>query len=159
MLPLNVCVTTSLPAPSVGINTDLLERLQLPVPDQERSSYSQVLVERLIRVMSQAAQPGKHTFTFLHITHTQYGILHFPSAFIHVFLLCLDGKVRLATMELSCLLLKQSVLPGNHCVIKDVHLACLEVQHTQTCPHCSHSCSPVSLRLSLPQTNENVGLE
>uniref|UniRef100_A0A7N6AHR9 C-type lectin domain containing 16A n=1 Tax=Anabas testudineus TaxID=64144 RepID=A0A7N6AHR9_ANATE len=71
---------------SKGINRDLLERLQLPVPDQERSSYSLVLVERLIRVMSQAAQP--------------------------------DGKVRLATLELSCLLLKQS--------------------HTQTCTYCSH---------------------
>uniref|UniRef100_A0A3B4YFX4 C-type lectin domain containing 16A n=1 Tax=Seriola lalandi dorsalis TaxID=1841481 RepID=A0A3B4YFX4_SERLL len=80
---------------SKGINRDLLERLQLPVPDQERSSYSLVLVERLIRVMSQAAQP--------------------------------DGKVRLATLELSCLLLKQSVLSGNHCIIKDVHLACLEI--------------------------------
>nr|XP_046271148.1 protein CLEC16A isoform X2 [Scatophagus argus] len=79
---------------SKGINRDLLERLQLPVPDQERSSYSLVLVERLIRVMSQAAQP--------------------------------DSKVRLATLELSCLLLKQSVLSGNHCIIKDVHLACLE---------------------------------
>uniref|UniRef100_A0A8D3D2Q2 C-type lectin domain containing 16A n=1 Tax=Scophthalmus maximus TaxID=52904 RepID=A0A8D3D2Q2_SCOMX len=79
---------------SKGINCDLLERLQLPVPDQERSSYSLVLVERLIRVMSQAAQP--------------------------------DGKVRLATLELSCLLLKQSVLSGNHCIIKDVQLACLE---------------------------------
>ncbi|XP_049924531.1 protein CLEC16A isoform X2 [Epinephelus moara] len=79
---------------SQGINRDLLERLQLPVPDQERSSYSLVLVERLIRVMSQAAQP--------------------------------DGKVRLATLELSCLLLKQSVLSGNNCIIKDVHLACLE---------------------------------
>ncbi|XP_070836941.1 protein CLEC16A isoform X1 [Chaetodon trifascialis] len=79
---------------SKGINRDLLERLQLPVPDQERSSYSLVLVERLIRVMSQAAQP--------------------------------DGKVRLATLELSCLLLKQSVLSGSQCIIKDVHLACLE---------------------------------
>ncbi|XP_058508584.1 protein CLEC16A isoform X2 [Solea solea] len=79
---------------SKGINLDLLERLQLPVPDQERSSYSLVLVERLIRVMSHAAQP--------------------------------DGRVRLATLELSCLLLKQSVLSGNHCIIKDVHLACLE---------------------------------
>ncbi|XP_029944671.1 LOW QUALITY PROTEIN: protein CLEC16A [Salarias fasciatus] len=79
---------------SKGINCDLLERLQLPVPDQERSSYSLVLVERLIRVMNQAAQP--------------------------------DGKVRLATLELSCLLLKQSVLSGSHCIIKDVHLACLE---------------------------------
>uniref|UniRef100_A0A672YDE1 C-type lectin domain containing 16A n=1 Tax=Sphaeramia orbicularis TaxID=375764 RepID=A0A672YDE1_9TELE len=85
---------------SKGINRDLLERLQLPVPDQERSSYSLVLVERLIRVMSQAAQP--------------------------------DGKVRLATLELSCLLLKQSVLSGSHCIIKDVHLACLEVHSTQT---------------------------
>lgn len=79
---------------SKGINRDLLERLQLPVPDQERSSYSVVLVERLIRVMNQAAQP--------------------------------DGKVRLATLELSCLLLKQSVLSGSCCIIKDVHLACLE---------------------------------
>ncbi|XP_040013071.1 protein CLEC16A isoform X2 [Xiphias gladius] len=79
---------------SKGINQDLLERLQLPVPERERSSYSLVLVERLIRVMSQAAQP--------------------------------DGKVRLATLELGCLLLKQSVLSGNHCIIKDVHLACLE---------------------------------
>ncbi|XP_077395610.1 protein CLEC16A isoform X2 [Festucalex cinctus] len=79
---------------SKGINRDLLERLQLPVPDQERSSYSLVLAERLIRVMSQAAQP--------------------------------DGRVRLATLELSCLLLKQSVLSGSPCLIKDVHLACLE---------------------------------
>uniref|UniRef100_A0A1A7YR49 C-type lectin domain family 16, member A n=1 Tax=Iconisemion striatum TaxID=60296 RepID=A0A1A7YR49_9TELE len=79
---------------SRGVNRDLLERLQLPVPDQERSSYSVVLVERLIRIMNQAAQP--------------------------------DGKVRLATLELSCLLLKQSVLSGIHCIIKDVHLACLE---------------------------------
>uniref|UniRef100_A0A3Q2YGJ0 C-type lectin domain containing 16A n=1 Tax=Hippocampus comes TaxID=109280 RepID=A0A3Q2YGJ0_HIPCM len=69
---------------SKGINSDLLERLQLPVPDQERSSYSLVLAERLIRVMSQAAQP--------------------------------DGRVRLATLELSCLLLKQSVLSGSPCV-------------------------------------------
>uniref|UniRef100_A0A3P8YBG5 C-type lectin domain containing 16A n=1 Tax=Esox lucius TaxID=8010 RepID=A0A3P8YBG5_ESOLU len=83
---------------SKGINSELLERLQLPVPDQERSSYSQVLVERLIRVMNVAAQP--------------------------------DGKVRLATLELSCLLLKQSVLSSSspHCIIKDVHLACLEVR-------------------------------
>uniref|UniRef100_A0A665WCM8 Uncharacterized protein n=1 Tax=Echeneis naucrates TaxID=173247 RepID=A0A665WCM8_ECHNA len=86
---------------AVSHSKDLLERLQLPVPDQERSSYSLVLVERLIRVMSQAAQPGK--------------------------------TVRLATLELSCLLLKQSVLSGNHCIIKDVHLACLEVHHTHMC--------------------------
>ncbi|XP_028841040.1 protein CLEC16A isoform X3 [Denticeps clupeoides] len=77
-----------------GINQELLQKIQLPVPDQERSSYSQVLVERLIRVMNQAAQP--------------------------------DGKVRLATLELSCLLLKQSVLSSSQCIIKDVHLACLE---------------------------------
>ncbi|KTG35313.1 hypothetical protein cypCar_00033823, partial [Cyprinus carpio] len=76
------------------INPELLERIQLPVPNQERSSYSQVLVERVIRIISQAAQP--------------------------------DGKVRLATLELSCLLLKQSVLSGSQCIIKDIHLACLE---------------------------------
>lgn len=39
-----------------------------------------------------------------------------------------DGRVRLATLELSCLLLKQSVLSGTRCIIKDVHLACLEVR-------------------------------
>ncbi|XP_075420405.1 protein CLEC16A isoform X4 [Tenrec ecaudatus] len=37
-----------------------------------------------------------------------------------------DGKVRLATLELSCLLLKQQVLASCSCIIKDVHLACLE---------------------------------
>ncbi|XP_028310522.1 protein CLEC16A isoform X3 [Gouania willdenowi] len=79
---------------SKGINRDLLERLQLPVPEQERSSYSVVLVERLIRVLSQGAQP--------------------------------DSKVRLATLELCCLLLKQAVFSGSRCLIKDVHLACLE---------------------------------
>lgn len=60
-IPPNLHATFSipgLPALSVGINQDLLERLQLPVPERERSSYSLVLVERLIRVMSQAAQPG-----------------------------------------------------------------------------------------------------
>lgn len=121
---------------SAGINRDLLERLQLPVPDQERSSYSLVLVERLIRVMSQAAQPGDMHHTqdtsrfqvivrcmFLSSTDSHSA----PPCFI-------DGKVRLATLELSCLLLKQSVLSGNHCIIKDVHLACLEVEfpHTDT---------------------------
>uniref|UniRef100_A0A8C5N607 C-type lectin domain containing 16A n=1 Tax=Gouania willdenowi TaxID=441366 RepID=A0A8C5N607_GOUWI len=83
---------------SKGINRDLLERLQLPVPEQERSSYSVVLVERLIRVLSQGAQP--------------------------------DSKVRLATLELCCLLLKQAVFSGSRCLIKDVHLACLEVSQT-----------------------------
>lgn len=39
-----------------------------------------------------------------------------------------DGKIRLATLELSCLLLKQQVLTSSGCVIKDVHLACLEVR-------------------------------
>ncbi|XP_026858531.2 protein CLEC16A isoform X2 [Electrophorus electricus] len=79
---------------SKGINPKLLEKIQLPVPGQKKSSYSQVLVERLIRVMNHATQP--------------------------------DGRVRLATLELSCLLLKQSVLSGIQCIIKDVHLACLE---------------------------------
>ncbi|XP_066545457.1 protein CLEC16A isoform X4 [Amia ocellicauda] len=79
---------------SKGINPQLLEKIQLPVQEVERTSYSQVLAERLIRVMNQACQP--------------------------------DGKVRLATLELSCLLLKQLVLSGNNCIIKDVHLACLE---------------------------------
>ncbi|KAM6165676.1 protein CLEC16A isoform 2-T2 [Erethizon dorsatum] len=37
-----------------------------------------------------------------------------------------DGKIRLATLELSCLLLKQQVLTSTGCIIKDVHLACLE---------------------------------
>ncbi|KAK3552749.1 hypothetical protein QTP86_022155 [Hemibagrus guttatus] len=79
---------------SKGINPELLEKIQLPVLGQERSSYSHVLVERVIRVMNHAALP--------------------------------DGRVRLATLELSCLLLKHSVLSGSRCIIKDVHLACLE---------------------------------
>uniref|UniRef100_A0A8C2LG96 C-type lectin domain family 16, member A n=1 Tax=Cricetulus griseus TaxID=10029 RepID=A0A8C2LG96_CRIGR len=37
-----------------------------------------------------------------------------------------DGRIRLATLELSCLLLKQQVLTRSGCIIKDVHLACLE---------------------------------
>lgn len=39
-----------------------------------------------------------------------------------------DGKIRLATLELSCLLLKQQVVTSTGCIIKDVHLACLEVR-------------------------------
>ncbi|KAG8435206.1 hypothetical protein GDO86_013230 [Hymenochirus boettgeri] len=37
-----------------------------------------------------------------------------------------DGKVRLATLELACILLKQLVSSENGCIIKDVHMACLE---------------------------------
>ncbi|XP_053132259.1 protein CLEC16A isoform X3 [Hemicordylus capensis] len=37
-----------------------------------------------------------------------------------------DGKIRLATLELGCLLLKQLVLAKHGSIIKDVHLACLE---------------------------------
>ncbi|XP_074014522.1 protein CLEC16A isoform X3 [Numenius arquata] len=37
-----------------------------------------------------------------------------------------DGKIRLATLELGCLLLKQLVFSKNGTIIKDVHLACLE---------------------------------
>ncbi|XP_064415117.1 protein CLEC16A isoform X3 [Latimeria chalumnae] len=78
-----------------GINLALLEKIQLPVQQaEEKSSYSHVLAERLIRIMNQASQP--------------------------------DGKVRLATLELSCLLLKQLVMPKSGSIIKDVHLACLE---------------------------------
>nr|XP_015215903.1 PREDICTED: protein CLEC16A isoform X2 [Lepisosteus oculatus] len=79
---------------SKGINPQLLEKIHLPGQQVERSSYSHVLAERLIRVMNQAPQP--------------------------------DGKVRLATLELSCLLLKQLVLSESGCIIKDIHLACLE---------------------------------
>ncbi|KAG9477104.1 hypothetical protein GDO78_002479 [Eleutherodactylus coqui] len=51
-----------------------------------------------------------------------------------LFVLCLlyamsrntDGKIRLATLELGCILLKQLVLIDGDCIIKDVHLACLE---------------------------------
>ncbi|XP_027695021.1 protein CLEC16A isoform X3 [Vombatus ursinus] len=38
----------------------------------------------------------------------------------------IDGKIRLATLELSCLLLKQQVMTNSGSIIKDVHLACLE---------------------------------
>ncbi|NXQ84613.1 CL16A protein, partial [Nyctibius grandis] len=37
-----------------------------------------------------------------------------------------DGKIRLATLELGCLLLKQLVFSKNGSIIKGVHLACLE---------------------------------
>ncbi|KAJ7409934.1 Protein CLEC16A [Pitangus sulphuratus] len=37
-----------------------------------------------------------------------------------------DAKIRLATLELGCLLLKQLVFSKNGSIIKDVHLACLE---------------------------------
>ncbi|XP_061455161.1 protein CLEC16A isoform X6 [Rhineura floridana] len=37
-----------------------------------------------------------------------------------------DGKIRLATLELGCLLLKQLVWSKHGSIIKDVHLACLE---------------------------------
>uniref|UniRef100_A0A8B9G016 C-type lectin domain containing 16A n=1 Tax=Amazona collaria TaxID=241587 RepID=A0A8B9G016_9PSIT len=39
-----------------------------------------------------------------------------------------DGKIRLATLELGCLLLKQLVFSRNNSIIKDVHLACLEIK-------------------------------
>uniref|UniRef100_A0A8C0FM95 C-type lectin domain containing 16A n=1 Tax=Bubo bubo TaxID=30461 RepID=A0A8C0FM95_BUBBB len=39
-----------------------------------------------------------------------------------------DGKIRLATLELGCLLLKQLVFSKNGSIIKDVHLACLEMK-------------------------------
>ncbi|KAM4024338.1 protein CLEC16A isoform 2-T2 [Anomaloglossus baeobatrachus] len=78
-----------------GINPEKLEKIQLSLkPAKDSTSYNQVLVERLIRIMSQAAHP--------------------------------DGKVRLATLELACILLKQLVLIDGDCIIKDVHLACLE---------------------------------
>ncbi|MGH0164200.1 UNVERIFIED_CONTAM: hypothetical protein FKN15_054816 [Acipenser sinensis] len=79
---------------SKGIASQLLEKIQLPAQQAERSSYSHVLAERLIRIVNQAAQP--------------------------------DGKIRLATLELSCLLLKQLVQSSSDGIIKDVHLACLE---------------------------------
>lgn len=37
-----------------------------------------------------------------------------------------DGKIRLAALELSCLLLKRQVVTSTGCIMKDVHLACLE---------------------------------
>ncbi|XP_053550241.1 protein CLEC16A [Bombina bombina] len=80
---------------NTGIHQTKLERIQLPPHlAKENRSYNHVLSERLIRLMSHAAQP--------------------------------DGKVRLATLELACILLKQLVLSESGCVIKDVHLACLE---------------------------------
>ncbi|XP_069503907.1 protein CLEC16A isoform X2 [Ambystoma mexicanum] len=78
-----------------GMNPIKLERIQLPVQIiKGKNSYNQLLAERLIRIMNQAAQA--------------------------------DGKVRLATLELGCLLLKQLVFSNDACIIKDVHLACLE---------------------------------
>ncbi|KAG8145840.1 putative Protein CLEC16A protein [Naja naja] len=78
-----------------GIKPIALERIQLSAQDtEEKNSYNPGLAERLIRIMSYAAQP--------------------------------DGKIRLATLELGCLLLKQLVFNKHGSIIKDVHLACLE---------------------------------
>ncbi|XP_051877087.1 protein CLEC16A isoform X2 [Pristis pectinata] len=78
-----------------GIDPDLLEKIQIPPENaKEKSSYSHVLAERLIKIMNQATRP--------------------------------DAKIRLATLELACLLLKQLVLSDGICIIKDVHLACHE---------------------------------
>ncbi|KAM3826941.1 protein CLEC16A isoform 4-T4 [Vipera latastei] len=78
-----------------GIQPITLERIQLSARDaEEKNSYNPGLAERLIRIMSYAAQP--------------------------------DGKIRLATLELGCLLLKQLVFTKHGSIIKDVHLACLE---------------------------------
>ncbi|XP_039223961.1 protein CLEC16A isoform X2 [Crotalus tigris] len=78
-----------------GIKPITLERIQLSARDaEEKNSYNPGLAERLIRIMSYAAQP--------------------------------DGKIRLATLELGCLLLKQLVFTKHGSIIKDVHLACLE---------------------------------
>lgn len=62
-------------------------------------------------------------------------------------LLCsADGRIRLATLELSCLLLKQQVLTSSGCVIKDVHLACLEVRPCLPLPflYCHPSAEEIS---------------
>ncbi|NXU09477.1 CL16A protein, partial [Pardalotus punctatus] len=88
-----------------GLDSVKLERIQLPAQHaEERNSYNHVLAERLIRIMSYAAQP--------------------------------DGKIRLATLELGCLLLKQLVFSKNGRIIKSVHLDCLEVslQRVIGCP-------------------------
>ncbi|XP_048350285.1 protein CLEC16A isoform X3 [Sphaerodactylus townsendi] len=78
-----------------GMEPMTLERIQLSAPDTEGENvYNPVLAERLIKIMSCAAQP--------------------------------DGKIRLATLELGCLLLKQLVVSKHGSIIKDVHLACLE---------------------------------
>uniref|UniRef100_A0A8C5L9Q8 C-type lectin domain family 16, member A n=1 Tax=Jaculus jaculus TaxID=51337 RepID=A0A8C5L9Q8_JACJA len=78
-----------------GMDPEKLARIQLPAPGAaEKTTYNHLLAERLIRIMSNAAQP--------------------------------DGRIRLATLELSCLLLKQQVQTSAGCVVKDVHLACLE---------------------------------
>lgn len=78
-----------------GINPSKLEKIQLCLQLAKGDrTYNHVLVERLIRIMSNAAHP--------------------------------DSKVRLATLELACILLKQLVLFEGDCIIKDIHLACLE---------------------------------
>nr|XP_056722250.1 protein CLEC16A [Euleptes europaea] len=78
-----------------GMEPVTLERIQLsPLDTKGENTYNPVLAEKLIRIMSSAAQP--------------------------------DGRIRLATLELGCLLLKQLVVSKHGSIIKDVHLACLE---------------------------------
>ncbi|KAM6351058.1 protein CLEC16A isoform 3-T3 [Alca torda] len=91
-----------------GIDPVKLERIQLPAQHAEdRNSYNHVLAERLIRIMNYAAQPD---------------CVFSSELFCRIY----DGKIRLATLELGCLLLKQLVFSNNGSIIKDVHLACLE---------------------------------
>lgn len=61
-----------------GINPELLEKIQLPVPGQERSSYSHVLVERLIRIMNHAALPGTHTHTHFYYLRCRDAVVFIP---------------------------------------------------------------------------------
>ncbi|XP_055507741.1 protein CLEC16A isoform X6 [Leucoraja erinacea] len=80
---------------NTGVDSDLLEKIQIPPENaKEKSSYSHVLAERLIKIMNQSTRS--------------------------------DAKIRLATLELACLLLRQLVLSDGTCIIKDVHLACHE---------------------------------
>lgn len=55
-------------------------------------------------------------------------LFHFVSnTSIYFFFFGIDGKVRLATLELACILLKRLVLFEGVCSMKNIHLACLEV--------------------------------
>lgn len=79
--------------------------------------------------------------------------------------LFIDGKIRLATLELGCLLLKQLVFSKNGSIIKDVHLACLEVStflsdttSSITCLWVLYSCTNISFLIAISIWNFNIFL-
>uniref|UniRef100_UPI0035900A55 protein CLEC16A isoform X1 n=1 Tax=Myxine glutinosa TaxID=7769 RepID=UPI0035900A55 len=109
-----------------GMDASILENVRIwskqkqqqvlkPQPEEHRDSraghfeketeYSQLLVERLISILSKATLPATSALFDGHLT---------------------ESRVRLGTLELACMLLRTLGLTGGRCVFRDVHCACIE---------------------------------